>query len=83
MPAYFLEIVVLLLIASVARCSFHSLRSILPVNLRGHDHVGVLFAAFSVSRHSSAVGGALTDRFGRKGIIVFADRILLSTWRWV
>jgi MFS family permease len=34
--------------------------------------VGVLFAAFSVSSFvGSAVGGALTDRFGRKGIIIF------------
>lgn len=38
----------------------------------GMTDVGVLFAAFSVSSFTgSAVGGALTDRFGRKGIIVF------------
>lgn len=38
----------------------------------GMTDVGVLFAAFSVSSFAgSAVGGALTDRFGRKGIIVF------------
>lgn len=34
--------------------------------------VGVLFAAFSLSSFlGSAIGGALTDRFGRKGIIIF------------
>jgi MFS family permease len=34
--------------------------------------VGVLFAAFSVSSFvGSTIGGALTDRFGRKGIIMF------------
>lgn len=38
----------------------------------GMTDVGVLFAAFSVSSFSgSAIGGALTDRFGRKGIIMF------------
>jgi MFS family permease len=38
----------------------------------GMTDVGVLFAAFSVSSFAgSAVGGALTDRFGRKGIIIF------------
>ena len=38
----------------------------------GMADVGVLFAAFSVSSFvGSAVGGALTDRFGRKGIIIF------------
>jgi len=34
--------------------------------------VGALFAAFSVSSFvGSMLGGALTDRFGRKGIIIF------------
>ena len=38
----------------------------------GMTQVGVLFAAFSVSSFvGSAIGGALTDRFGRKGIIMF------------
>ena len=38
----------------------------------GMADVGVLFAAFSVSSFAgSAIGGALTDRFGRKGIIIF------------
>jgi len=38
----------------------------------GMTEVGVLFAAFSVSSFAgSAIGGALTDRFGRKGIIIF------------
>jgi len=38
----------------------------------GMTDVGVLFAAFSVSSFiGSAIGGALTDRFGRKGIIMF------------
>ena len=38
----------------------------------GMTQVGVLFAAFSVSSFiGSLLGGALTDRFGRKGIIVF------------
>jgi MFS family permease len=38
----------------------------------GMTDVGVLFAAFSVSSFAgSAIGGALTDRFGRKGIIMF------------
>ncbi len=38
----------------------------------GMADVGVLFAAFSVSSFAgSAIGGALTDRFGRKGIIMF------------
>ncbi len=38
----------------------------------GMTDVGVLFAAFSVSSFTgSAIGGALTDRFGRKGIIMF------------
>ena len=38
----------------------------------GMTDVGVLFAAFSVSGFTgSTIGGALTDRFGRKGIIIF------------
>jgi len=38
----------------------------------GMTDVGVLFATFSVSSFAgSAIGGALTDRFGRKGIIMF------------
>ncbi len=38
----------------------------------GMTSVGILFAAFSVSSFAgSAIGGALTDRFGRKGIIIF------------
>jgi MFS family permease len=38
----------------------------------GMTDVGVLFAAFSVSSFAgSAIGGALTDRFGRKGVIIF------------
>lgn len=38
----------------------------------GMTQVGVLFAAFSLSSFGgSAIGGALTDRFGRKGIIIF------------
>ena len=38
----------------------------------GMTEVGVLFAAFSVSSFAgSTIGGALTDRFGRKGIIMF------------
>ena len=38
----------------------------------GMTDVGVLFAAFFVSSFvGSAIGGALTDRFGRKGIIIF------------
>jgi MFS family permease len=38
----------------------------------GMTDVGVLFAAFSVSSFAgSTIGGALTDRFGRKGIIMF------------
>ncbi len=38
----------------------------------GMTEVGVLFAAFSVSSFAgSTIGGALTDRFGRKGIIIF------------
>jgi MFS family permease len=38
----------------------------------GMTQAGVLFAAFSVSSFiGSTIGGALTDRFGRKWIIVF------------
>lgn len=38
----------------------------------GMTDVGVLFAAFAASSFvGSAIGGALTDRFGRKGIIMF------------
>ena len=38
----------------------------------GMTQVGVLFAAFSFSSFvGSMFGGALTDRFGRKGIIIF------------
>ena len=38
----------------------------------GMTQVGVLFAAFSVSSFvGSMLGGALTDRMGRKGIIIF------------
>ena len=38
----------------------------------GMAEVGVLFATFSLSSFAgSAIGGALTDRFGRKGIIIF------------
>jgi MFS family permease len=38
----------------------------------GMADVGVLFFAFSVSSFGgSAMGGALTDRFGRKGVIIF------------
>lgn len=39
----------------------------------GMTDVGVLFAVFSVSSFIGAFpGGALTDRFGRKGIIIFS-----------
>lgn len=38
----------------------------------GMTDVGVLFAAFAASSFAGqAIGGALTDRFGRKGIILF------------
>ncbi len=38
----------------------------------GMTQVGVLFAAFSLSSFGgAALGGALTDRFGRKGVIIF------------
>ena len=38
----------------------------------GMTQVGVLFAAFSLSSFvGSMLGGALTDRMGRKGIIIF------------
>ena len=38
----------------------------------GMTDVGILFATFSVSSFAgSTIGGALTDRFGRKGIIIF------------
>jgi MFS family permease len=38
----------------------------------GMTQVGILFAAFSVSSFvGSMLGGALTDRMGRKGIIIF------------
>jgi len=38
----------------------------------GMTQVGILFAAFSVSSFvGSMLGGALTDRLGRKGIIIF------------
>ncbi|MHB8779144.1 MAG: MDR family MFS transporter [Anaerolineales bacterium] len=38
----------------------------------GMADAGMLFAAFSISSFAgSTIGGALTDRFGRKGIIIF------------
>ncbi len=38
----------------------------------GMTQVGVLFAVFSLSGFiSSTIGGALTDRLGRKGIVIF------------
>ncbi|HEY4491475.1 MAG TPA: MFS transporter, partial [Acidobacteriota bacterium] len=43
----------------------------------GMTGVGMLFAAFSISGFvGSALGGALTDRAGRKGVILFS--LLLS-----
>ena len=39
----------------------------------GMTEVGVLFAVFSLSGFiSSTIGGALTDRLGRKGIVIFS-----------
>jgi MFS family permease len=39
----------------------------------GMSTVGILFAIFSVSGFiGSAIGGALTDRMGRKGVIIFS-----------
>lgn len=39
----------------------------------GMSTVGILFAAFSISGFvGSALGGALTDRMGRKGVIIFS-----------
>ena len=44
----------------------------------GMATVGILFAIFSVSGFvGSAIGGALTDRMGRKGVIIFS--LLLSS----
>jgi MFS family permease len=38
----------------------------------GMTEVGVLFATYSLAGFvSSTIGGALTDRFGRKGIVIF------------
>jgi MFS family permease len=38
----------------------------------GMTQVGVIFAAFSISTFfGSTLGGAVTDRYGRKGIIIF------------
>lgn len=43
----------------------------------GMTEVGILFAAFSASSFiGSFLGGALTDRFGRKGMVIFS---LIST----
>jgi MFS family permease len=43
----------------------------------GMTEVGILFAAFSASSFiGSMLGGALTDRFGRKGMVIFS---LIST----
>ncbi|MCK4725023.1 MAG: MFS transporter [Anaerolineales bacterium] len=43
----------------------------------GMTEVGILFAAFSASSFiGSMLGGALTDRFGRKGMVIFS---LVST----
>jgi MFS family permease len=39
----------------------------------GMSTVGILFAVFSISGFvESAIGGALTDRMGRKGVIIFS-----------
>ncbi len=39
----------------------------------GMSTVGILFAIFSISGFAgSAIGGALTDRVGRKGVIIFS-----------
>jgi MFS family permease len=39
----------------------------------GMSTVGILFAVFSISGFvGSAIGGALTDRMGRKGVIIFS-----------
>jgi MFS family permease len=44
----------------------------------GMSTVGIVFAIFSVSGFvGSAIGGALTDRMGRKGVIIFS--LLLSS----
>lgn len=44
----------------------------------GMASVGMLFAAFSISGFvGSALGGALTDRMGRKGVIIFS--LILSS----
>jgi MFS family permease len=44
----------------------------------GMATVGILFAVFSVSGFvGSAIGGALTDRMGRKGVIIFS--LILSS----
>lgn len=44
----------------------------------GMSQVGVVFAIFSVSGFvGSAIGGALTDRVGRKGVIIFS--LILSS----
>jgi predicted MFS family arabinose efflux permease len=62
----------LLLTVSAARClSIFALYITSKFNV-GMTDVGVLFAAFAASSFAgSAIGGALTDRFGRKGIIIF------------
>src|ERR1041384_1281171 len=44
----------------------------------GMSTVGIVFAVFSVSGFvGSALGGALTDRMGRKGVIIFS--LILSS----